>query len=196
VLPLISIVSPELSKVLSKPVRIQNNIPAGCDPSTSAAASTWNSASKFQISGVAQNYTSASATDTTATDPSYIDIRGSSNLSSTNPMYAISLSMTSVGRTDSDIFVNTNMLYYLNPGEVNNATDFYCGTTLLSGGIGSQTDYQTAILHEFGHVLGFNHRTDGATGPCVMAASVARGVVKRTPCTDERQRLVTTYGAK
>jgi hypothetical protein len=88
------------------------------------------------------------------------------------------------------------MFYYFNPGEVEQATDFHCGTQLPSGGLGSKTDFQTAILHEFGHVLGFNHRTDGATGPCVMAASVVRGVVKRTPCADERQRLVTAYGAK
>jgi hypothetical protein len=69
-------------KVLSKPVRIQYNIPAGCDPSATAAAATWNGASKFQITGVAQNYTSLSATDSTATDPNFIDIRGSGNLAS------------------------------------------------------------------------------------------------------------------
>jgi hypothetical protein len=179
---------------------IHNRMPAGCDGPTGDAATTWNNTgARFQITQVAQNFTNTYVDETNNPDYNYINIQDASGLSSTEPMRTISTSQYSGGRyvrTDANIYVNTNMLYYFDPGETQQSTDFYCAQTLPSGGLGSQTDYQTAILHEFGHAIGFNHRTDGATGPCVMAASIPRGTAKRTPCTDERQRMLAVYGAR
>ncbi len=186
--------------VTSKPVMVNYRVPAGCDAPTQAAATTWNNAgARFQITGVGQNYTSTYIDENNNPDYNYINIQDASGLASNTPMQTISTSVSSGGRWvrgDANIYVNTTMIYYYDPGETQQPTDFYCATTVPSGGIGSQTDYQTAMLHEFGHAIGFNHRTDGSTGPCIMAASVPRGTIKRTICADERQRMVSVYGAR
>lgn len=186
--------------VASRPVKINYRMPAGCDPSTSGAAATWNNTgARFQITDVGNYYQSEYINEQTNPDYNFINIQDASGLASTTPMQTISTSGYSGGRyvrTDANIYVNTNMLYYFDPGETQQSTDFYCASTVPAGGIGSQTDYQTAMVHEFGHAIGFGHRTDGNTGPCVMAASVPRGTIKRNPCTDERQRMLSVYGQR
>jgi hypothetical protein len=191
--------TPEPWAVTSKPVLINYSLPAGCDGPTTAAANTLNSVgARFQITGSGQYYTDVYINPQGDSDKANINIQDDYGLASSVPMRKIHYSEY-VGRwvrADADIFVNGNMLYYFDPGEVQESTDFYCAATLPSGGLGSMTDYQTAMLHEMGHVVGFEHRTDSSTGPCVMAAYVARGTVKRALCDDEKRKFVAVYGAR
>jgi predicted Zn-dependent protease len=55
-------------------------------------------------------------------------------------------------------------------------------------------DASSAIVHEFGHVMGMDHRTDGSTGPCVMATYLSAGQIKRAFCADEKGLMQGFYG--
>jgi predicted Zn-dependent protease len=52
------------------------------------------------------------------------------------------------------------------------------------------------MLHEFGHVMGMDHRTDGSTGPCVMTTYLNAGQIKRSFCADEKGLMLGFYGTR
>lgn len=76
------------------------------------------------------------------------------------------------------------------------STDFVCGDAVTASNIGTRIDFQSALTHEFGHVMGMDHRTDGTTGPCLMATYLNAGQIKRTFCTDEKGLMLGFYGAR
>jgi len=95
----------------------------------------------------------------------------------------------------ASVYVNTDRLYY-DTGDTAQASDLLCGSSITSSNIGQHLDYQSAIVHEFGHVMGMDHRTDGTTGPCVMTTYLNAGQIKRSFCSDEKGLMVGFYGPR
>ncbi|HEX8125968.1 MAG TPA: hypothetical protein VF548_10340 [Allosphingosinicella sp.] len=175
-------------------VKINLALPVLCDSNMKAAADTVNAiGSKFQLTGTTQNYTSTYYGSDE--DPDFLNIQDGAGMS------AIMRTATAYYDTagipdesiDATIAVNADRLYY-DSGDTVKSTDLVCGTTVTSSNIGQRIDFQSAMLHEFGHVMGMDHRTDGSTGPCVMATYLSAGQIKRAFCSDEKGLMLGFYG--
>lgn len=177
-------------------VKINYALPAICDTATANAAATMNGMGvKFQLTGTTTHYTSQYVS--ADQDAGYVNIQPASGLgvimrtqtyhyaNPTPPREAI----------DALVLVNADRLYYVGD-EVEQPTDLFCGHTLPAGGIGQRVDYQSAMTHEFGHVFGMGHRSDGSTGPCLMTQYLRAGEVKRSYCPDERSLMLGFYDAR
>ncbi len=176
-------------------VKINLALPVLCDSNMSAAANTVNAiGSKFQLTGTTQNYTSTYYS--AQQDPDFLNIQDASGMSAI--MQTVTWSYASspgipAESIDATISINTDRLYY-DTGDTVKSTDLVCGTTVTSSNIGQRIDFQSAMLHEFGHVMGMDHRTDGSTGPCVMATYLSAGQIKRAFCADEKGLMQGFYG--
>lgn len=91
---------------------------------------------------------------------------------------------------DADVQVREEYLYYSESATTGNGLICTSATTIPS----TKFDFQSVMLHELGHNLGFNHRTRPTY--CVMYEYGSRGRVARTPCSDERLALQTIYGRR
>lgn len=178
----------------SKGVKINYALPVLCDTNTKAAVDTINASGRsFQLTGTTQNYTSTyySATE----DPDFINIQDGSGISSImrTIIYGYSSPPTPAQAIDATVYINTDRIYY-DTADTAQSTDLVCGTSITSSNIGQHIDWQSAMLHEMGHVKGMDHRTDGSTGSCVMTTYLSGGQIKRSLCSDERGLLVGFYG--
>lgn len=90
---------------------------------------------------------------------------------------------TSTTTSDADIVINSDKIA---------ANSFYYGTGTPPD---NQIDYESVVVHEFGHVVGFEH-DDNLTPYCVMVSKLYGNWVARTPCTSERGTLRTKYGVR
>lgn len=97
---------------------------------------------------------------------------------------------------DADIFMNYDLLFWPGTTDTERAYDLFCNGEYQAGS-STQMDYQTAILHELGHLVGFEHRTDANTGPCLMHSQLPRGLsadrLRRSFCSDERAAYQAAY---
>ncbi len=93
---------------------------------------------------------------------------------------------------DANVYVNDAYILYAN--ETPREKDLWCETTTT--GMSTRSDFESVMIHEFGHVSGLEHRTDGTTGPCVMTTSYTPGKIRRSFCTDEAAKLRTVYGVR
>lgn len=80
--------------------------------------------------------------------------------------------------------------------EPNSQSDDLACYTATSSNIGTQIDFESAMIHEFGHVRGMEHRTGSYYGDCVMHIWLRRGQMRRLFCTDETQLMLSTYGSR
>ena len=94
---------------------------------------------------------------------------------------------------DADIYMNYDLLYWPGTTDVKKSYDLWCSSSYQGSFTIYNVDYQSAFLHEMGHVLGMDHRTDGATGPCVMHAQLPRGTTRWAFCADERTAYTGAY---
>jgi len=182
-------------RAASKPVKINTSIPASCDTPTANAAATINGMGvKFQLTGSGTYFTSNYIT--ASGDPDFVNIQDASGLGviMRTQFYYYDNPSGPDEAIDALVLVNGDRLYY--GTETLQSTDFYCDAYVPSAGIGQRTDYQSAMLHEFGHVIGMGHRTDGTTGPCLMTQYLRSGEVKRSYCPDERGLMLGFYGAR
>lgn len=182
--------------VPSKAVKINSALPVLCDTNTNAAANTVNAiGANFQLTGTTQHFTS-SYYDATQ-DPDFINIQDASAMSTImrTIIWTYDYPDPPDKSIDASIYVNADRLYY-DSGDTVKSTDLICGTTITSSNIGQRVDYQSAMLHEFGHILGMDHRTDGLTGPCVMTTYLNGGQIKRSFCSDESNLMLGFYGPR
>lgn len=178
----------------SRPVIIYSGLPAACDDPVGRAANTWNAAgANFVFTGAGITWSQNAYNDGTGINiiSAVLDGYGASVTTATT-IYSMA-SATIIA--DSDVKVNNDLIYYPQTTDTKKPYDFWCND-IIQGPIWSMADYESTILHELGHTVGFGHRTDGTTGPCVMAASMARGTLKRSLCTDEAQKLRAVYGVR
>ena len=178
----------------SRPVIIYSGLPAACDDPVGRAASTWNAAgANFVFTDAGVRWSQSAYNDGTGINiiSAVLDGYGA-NVTTATTIYSMA-SATIIA--DSDVKVNNDLIYYPQTTDVKRPYDFWCNE-IIQGPIGSMADYESTILHELGHAVGFGHRTDGTTGPCVMAAAMARGTLKRSLCTDEAQKLRSVYGVR
>lgn len=180
----------------SQNVKINYALPVSCDTNIGAAAAAVNGlGTKFQLTG-ARNYYTSTYYDANQ-DPGFVNVQDASSMSSlmtTQRSYIVG-STTPYETTDSSVYINADRLYY-DSGDTVKSTDFVCGDAVTASNIGTRIDFQSALTHEFGHVMGMDHRTDGTTGPCLMATYLNAGQIKRTFCTDEKGLMLGFYGAR
>lgn len=97
---------------------------------------------------------------------------------------------------DADIFMNYDLLFWPGTTDTQRSYDLFCSSQYQTP-TSWNYDYQSAILHELGHLVGFEHRTDAATGPCLMHSSLPRGLtadrLRRAFCSDERAAYTAAY---
>jgi hypothetical protein len=183
--------------VSSKAVKINTAIPAGCDtPSANAAATINGIGAKFQLTGTGTWFTSTRYSATQ--DPDFINIEDASGMTAimqTN-FYYYDYPRPPDQAIDATIYVDTNRIYYAGTSDAQQSGDFFCSSYVPAGGIGQLIDYQSAMLHEFGHIMGMGHRTDGTTGPCVMTKYLPAGQIKRSFCSDEANLMLGFYGPR
>lgn len=183
--------------VASRPIKINNSLPAACDVPTANAAATVNRLGvKFQLTGAANSFTSTYYDP--GGDPDYINVQDASGMSAImSTVFSYYAKPTPPHQAiDATVYVDTNRIYYVATTDVQQTGDFSCRTEIPAGGIGGLIDYESAMLHEFGHVMGMGHRTDGTTGPCVMTRYLPSGQIKRSFCSDEASLMWGFYGPR
>jgi hypothetical protein len=94
---------------------------------------------------------------------------------------------------DADIEVNADLIYWPYTTDTTRAYDLHCSATEQGAMTQWSADYQSALLHELGHFTGMEHRTDTATGACVMHQQQARGTYRRAFCADEKATFQSAY---
>jgi len=191
--------------VTTRDVKLHTQLPIMCDQPTRGAADTLNAAgANIMLTNVASIFGSEWISDSNREDqyinilPATIDGYGSSVTTARTYTYNEEpWWYESYGTIiDSNIYVNDALIYYTQrTDDAPRQYDLWCSST-YQGSIGQMADYQSVLLHELGHALGFGHRTDGTQGPCVMAEYLPRGTLKRTLCTDEVQKLRSAYGTR
>lgn len=171
----------------SKPVWLNADMPTGCDRPLQRAVTTWNNAaSRFQYQfDPAYNITSTRWTE--SNDPN-VTIEDGTTSTSTALM---STSRRTVGSqiTDADVIVKADYLWYYND---ESGGRFYCPPTASSTPSGSY-DYESSMVHELGHALGFDH---GGATTCIMYPTLGTGVSRRSPCSAETTAIRNAYGAR
>jgi hypothetical protein len=94
---------------------------------------------------------------------------------------------------DADIEVNADLIYWPATTDTVRSYDLHCDAAAQGAMTQWNADYQSTLLHELGHFSGMEHRTDTASGPCVMHQQQARGTYRRAFCNDEKATFQTTY---
>lgn len=189
--------------VASKPVKIHSSMPISCDDNIRNASAKFNQAgANFQFTG-ATNYYGTNWVNNDNTEEAYVNIQpatmspytDSTTLMKTYKYYAWFDGFVWENYyelIDANIYVNDTYIMYA--GETAREKDLWCEAATT--GIGNRSDFESVIIHEFGHAAGMEHRTDGTTGPCVMTASYSPGKIRRTFCTDEIAKLKIVYGTR
>lgn len=189
--------------VASKPVKIHSSMPISCDDNIRNAAAKFNQAgANFQFTGATNHY-GTNRVNNDNTEEAYVNIQpatmspytDSTTLMKTYKYYAWFDGFVWENYyelIDANIYVNDTYIMYA--GETAREKDLWCETATT--GIGNRSDFESVMIHEFGHAAGMEHRTDGTTGPCVMTASYSPGKIRRTFCTDEIAKLKIVYGTR
>lgn len=175
-------------------VKIHNELPPICDGDTIRAASTVNNmGTKLVLTGTGDYY-DYGAVPTAYDDPEFLNIvAGSTSSLMTTEIWWTDTGRSPVPYNDARVVVNSDRVYYA--GTDRRDGDFACGT-VTSANIGGRIDYESAMVHEFGHFMGMAHRTDGATGTCVMAQYLNAGQIRRSFCSDETALMRGFYGLR
>lgn len=167
---------------------IYSGMPAECDAPTQRAATTWtNAASRFSFAwgGLTHNdpqYTDDGSIVITAgpmTDPNYGAV--------TQRSLVWNSSQGTYNFTDADVIINENFLFY---------DKYYdCGSDLTLAY--NQLDYESIMLHELGHVLGFGDIRDSALSATVMWwQGPGWAKTRRALTTTDRNGAIRNYGAR
>ena len=183
--------------VSSRAVKINNSLPAACDtPSANAAATVNAIGAKFQLTGTGTWFTSTYYN--ADQDPDFVNVQDASGMTAImrTIFYYYDYPTPPDKAIDATIAVDSSRIYYAGTSDVQQAGDFFCGSYIPAGGIGQLIDYESAILHEFGHIMGMGHRSDGSTGPCVMTQYLPAGQIKRSFCSDESNLMLGFYGPR
>jgi hypothetical protein len=191
--------------VATRDVKIHDSMPIFCDSPTVAAANTINAANaNIRLTNTGNIFGPEWINDNYREDqyinivPATMNGYGASATTATTIRYSEApyWAWETYGQIlDSNIYVNHDLLYYGSGTDTQQTYDLFCSES-FQGTIGQKADYQSVMLHEMGHALGFRHRTDGTTGPCVMAEYLARGTFKRAFCADETAKLREVYGTR
>lgn len=175
-------------------VKIHNELPPICDGDTIRAANTVNAmGTKFVLTGTGDNF-DYGAVPTAYDDPEFLNIvAGNTSALMVTEIWWTNTGSSPVPYNDARVVVNANRIYYT--GTQNRDGDFACGT-LTSANLGKRFDYESAMVHEFGHFMGMAHRSDGTTGSCVMATYLNQGQIRRSFCSDEVALMTGFYGRR
>lgn len=174
------------------PIKIHNALAPACDDPTMFAMDTWSydGGSSFKYSGPTFTDTRVMSLNGYGTrEDRVVNIQDDSTLpSGTHMRTRVAYSATVANQiNDADVFVRHDYSYYTNSPTY---AGYYCasGTPRTN-----QIDYETAMLHELGHAMGFveNYNT---TAACVMYPYLSGGTVRRALCADDRQGAINTYG--
>lgn len=174
------------------PVKIHTALAPACDDPTAFAMDTWSydGGSQFKYSGPTFTETRVMNLNNYGTrEGRVVNIQDDDSIpSGTHMRTRVAYSADVANQiNDADVFVRYDFSYYTN-------SPTYAGYFCSSGTPrGDQIDYESAMVHELGHAMGFveNYST---TTACVMYPTLRGGAVRRTLCADDRQGAINTYG--
>jgi hypothetical protein len=167
---------------------------AGCTFASLGASNSWNAVNAGFVILADLFYTFPRVQDQTQTfNYQYITVEDAPTLSSPTALMETRVLTTGGGGTivNADVFVIRSRLdpAYSDDG------GFYC---LTSSNIPEeQFDFESTMLHEFGHALGFHLTSeyyDDAS--CAMYYGLASGQSRRILCAAEKQEFLDAYGSR
>jgi hypothetical protein len=165
--------------------RINSYLPYEADAPTDRGAATWTNVGSrlvFSNGGLTgtEDVSQSSSTDVPGVQ---IQSRPTSYYPSSSNWSGIAVrtAATSTTTSDADIVVNADKIA---------AGAYYYGTGTPPSG---QSDYESMIVHEFGHVAGFDHDVN-SSAYCIMKPTIVGNQVWRTPCSTEVTGLKNKYG--
>lgn len=166
---------------------MHNSVPPDCIQATTNAITTWNNVgANFSI--LPDFLVSTPRPDDQTVEYNEANITIDTGLFS-NPRGIMGttrdLNLTTKIITNADIRVDDRRVWNHDPS----VEQLSCST--LPPTI-NQVDWESAILHEFGHAVGFLH--DASVG-CAMYEHGLPGATQRTLCADERQAHIDNYKA-
>lgn len=176
-------------------VRIHEELPPICDVNVIRAATTANGiGSEFYLTGAGDHFKYGTV-PTVFDEPQFLEVvLANTSVMTLETWWDQSASAAPYPYFAARVMINGNRFYYSVRSEQDG--DFACGDGVSSTNIRKRIDFETAILHEFGHFAGLYHRWDGDTGPCVMAKYIRQGEIKREYCSDEKNYILGFYGPK
>ncbi|WCE05855.1 hypothetical protein [Pseudoxanthomonas sp. JBR18] len=166
---------------------------AGCAFASLGASNSWNAVNASFAIAADLFYTYPRVQDQTqAFNYQYITVEDAPNLPSPTALMKTRILRDPGGGTiiNADIFVISSRL---DPAYADDG-GFYCLTS--SNVPGDQFDFESSMLHEFGHALGFQVTAEyyGDVN-CAMYYGLAAGQARRTLCNTEKQEFLDAYGA-
>lgn len=95
---------------------------------------------------------------------------------------------TWLGKTQPTLTSGSTTHLYWTESSLNKAyaADWSTASTTAS----NKYDVRSVVAHEMGHAAGLGHNTGTA---CIMYATFAKGEQRRTPCTAEKNELISRY---
>lgn len=194
-----TIVSTWDAGVGTKTVYVYSGMPAACDNPTLYGLNVWNDVgAAFAFGWNTANPVTAfrefEVSDSEDKATIYVEDRVISDPTVYMQTEVSRLSGTIV---DMDIFVNDNYLFY--GAGTGAAGTFYCPAARDTATPAGQTDFQSAIEHEFGHTIGFQLLPVGeyyGNADCVMYYALPEGVTNRSLCFGEYNEFRLQYGVR
>jgi hypothetical protein len=167
---------------------------AGCTFASLGASNSWNAVNANFAIAADLFYTYPRVQDQTqAFNYQYITVEDAPTLTSPTTLMETHVLRATGGATivNADVFVISSRL---DPAYADDG-GFYC---LSSSSVpAEQFDFESAILHEFGHALGFQLTTEYSDDAgCAMYYGLSAGQARRTLCAAERQEFLDAYGAR
>lgn len=167
--------------------RINSYLPYEGDAPTDRASATWTNVGSrlvFSNGGLTgtEDISQSASTDVPGTQ---IQSRPTSFYTGSANWSGITMrtAATSTTTSDADIVVNADKIA---------SGTYYYGTGTPPTG---QEDYESMIVHEFGHVAGFDHDVN-SSAYCIMKPTIVGNQVWRTPCSTEVTALKNKYGLR
>ncbi|MFD1296166.1 hypothetical protein ACFQ4Q_05915 [Lysobacter gummosus] len=181
---------PAIWQVESIGVGTHSSIPLACDPANIGGSDKWNAVgAKFYFIYNSTNYHLRKAEQALAFNQKNITIEDGVMVNVGAIMEAYVLrNLTTKVIVNADITVDKERINPVTP--VPGHAPLICSS--LPTIPNDRIDWQSAITHELGHAVGFDHTTDEPT--CSMYTGFSWGEVRRNLCDLEKQAYLDAYG--
>lgn len=169
----------------------ERSIPVSCDPASIAASDTWNSVgANFFFVFNSASYHARIASQPLDFNRSNITIEDGVMVNANAIMEANTELFSSGDIANVDIIVDRLRINTTTPDPGSSLLSCSSSSTVPS----NMVDWETTLLHELGHAVGFAHTKTERT--CSMFEGIARGENRRALCELEKQEYIRKYNAR